>query len=100
MKKHGKSINFKEFKAIAFNSFGENKEIEELKYNRYKQNKEYNNKMNINNKYINQIEEIEENNLKMNNSKDSCEIKELRDEIKYILNKYYYYLTYISCFNS
>jgi len=31
LKKHGKSINFKEFKAIAFKSFGENEDGENIK---------------------------------------------------------------------
>ena len=81
LKKNGKSINFKEFKAIAFKSFGENEEIDEIKYNQKKQNKENNYIINVNNKYINEIEEMEENNLKMNNSKDSSEIKEIKEEI-------------------
>ena len=81
LKKNGKSINFKEFKAIAFKSFGENEEVEEIKFNRNKQNKKNNNIINVNSKYINEIEEMEENNLKMNNSKDSSEIKEIKEEI-------------------
>ena len=79
LKKNGKSINFKEFKSIAFKSFGENEEIQTIKYNRKKENN--NNLINIKNKYINEIEEIEENNLKMNNSKNSSEIKEIKEEI-------------------
>ena len=81
LKKNGKSINFNEFKSIAFKSFWENEEIEDIKYNRNKQNKENNYIINVNKKYINEIEEMEENNLKMNNSKDSSEIKELKEEI-------------------
>ena len=80
LKKNGKSINFKEFKAIAFKSFGENEEIENTKYTRNRKNNN-NNIININNNYIDEIEEIEENNLRINNSKDSNEIKEIKEEI-------------------
>ena len=82
LKKNGKSINFKEFKAIAFKSFGENEEIEEIKNNGNRQNKESSNIININKKFNNhnnEIMEIEENNLPMNKSKASSEIEELKE---------------------
>ena len=66
MKKNGKSINFKEFKAIAFKSFGENEEGDEDYI-----------KNNDNNKYQNNVvEELGDN----NNFRESIEVEELRDE--------------------
>ena len=66
LKKNGKSINFKEFKAIAFKSFGENEEGDG-----------YFNKNNDNNKYQNDdIEKLEDN----NNFRESIEIEELRED--------------------
>jgi hypothetical protein len=65
LKKNGKSINFKEFKAIAFKSFGENDEGD----GDYIKNN--------NNKYQNDdIEELENN----NNFRESIEVEDLRDE--------------------
>ena len=66
LKKNGKSINFKEFKAIAFKSFGENEEGDEDYI-----------KNNDNNKYQNNVvEELGDN----NNFRESIEVEELRDE--------------------
>lgn len=64
LKKNGKSINFKEFKAIAFKSFGESEEGDG-DYNKT-------------NKYENEeIEDIEEEN---NNFRESIEIEEIRED--------------------
>ena len=66
LKKNGKSINFKEFKAIAFKSFGENEEGDEDYI-----------KNNDNNKYQNNVvEELGD----INNFRESIEVEELRDE--------------------
>jgi len=67
LKKNGKEINFKEFKDIAFKSFGENEEGEgdEIKT---KENQ------NI------EIEEIGKKHLKLNNSVESSEIEEIRED--------------------
>ena len=64
LKKNGKSINFKEFKSIAFKSFGESEEGDG-DYNKT-------------NKYENEeIEDIEEEN---NNFRESIEIEEIRED--------------------
>ena len=67
MKKNGKAINFKEFKDIAFKSFGENEEGDgdEIKT---KENQ------NI------EIEEIGKGHLKIN-SVESSEIEEIKEDV-------------------
>ena len=70
LKKNEKAINFKEFKAIAFKSF-EEEEAEEIKIS--KNSNKYNNK-------DNNIEEIDKNNFKINDSKESVEIEEIKEE--------------------
>ena len=68
LKKNGKSINFKEFKDIAFKSFGENEEGDgEENKNKENQNIE--------------IEEREKKILKINNSNESSKIEEIKEDI-------------------
>ena len=76
LKKNGKSINFKEFKAIAFKSFGEDEEID---YGN-KKNKRNSNIININYNIKIENEEVEENNLEMNRSKESIQIEEIQED--------------------
>ena len=77
LKKNGKAINFKEFKAIAFKSFGEDGEGEEEgeEYDEIKISKN-NNKYNKIDNRNGEIGEMENNNFKINDSRASIEIKE------------------------
>ena len=70
LKKNGKSINFKEFKAIAFKSFGENEEDIDNKNNEK-------NIIKIN--YNNKNEEIE-NNINLEKSNETSEIREIAED--------------------
>lgn len=70
LKKNGKSINFKEFKAIAFKSFGENEEDIDNKNNEK-------NFIKIN--YSNKNVEIE-NNLNLEKSNETSEIREIPED--------------------
>ena len=70
LKKNGKSINFKEFKSIAFKSFGENEEDIDNKNNEK-------NIIKIN--YNNKNEEIE-NNLNLEKSNGTSEIREIAED--------------------
>ena len=77
LKKNGKAINFKEFKAIAFKSFGKDGEGEEEgeEYDEIKISKN-NNKYNKIDNRNGEIGEMENNNFKINDSRASIEIKE------------------------
>ena len=70
LKKNGKSINFKEFKSIAFKSFGENEEDIDNKNNEK-------NFIKIN--YSNKNVEIE-NNLNLEKSNETSEIREIPED--------------------
>ena len=70
LKKNGKSINFKEFKAIAFKSFGENEEDIDNKNNEK-------NFIKIN--YSNKNVEIE-NNFNLEKSNETSEIREIPED--------------------
>ena len=68
LKKNGKAINFKEFKDIAFKSFGENEEGD-VEENKTKENQNF------------EIVEMEKKHLKKINSNESSEIEEIKEEI-------------------